>query len=248
MEAANSSAGDGDEHHREYGVALIFRTESVPHLRKVGLADIEHDQDSDCHEEQSEGEERIDTTDDLVDREHSSQDIVYEDDCNPEIDVHRGGGHTCQELSWTGHEDRADKNHQDDGEGAGYFLSAGAEIASDELREALATISQRECPGEEVVDGSGEDCAEDNPEVGCGAELCSHDGSEDGTETGDVEELNHEDFPRGKGDVVDSVSHCQGRCLACGVGTEKCVDVSAVDQIADYEDQQCNCKCDHTLK
>ena len=49
------------------------------------------------------------------------------------------------------------------------------------------------------MDGTGEDTAEDDPKVGNGAEQRAAQGTEDGAGTGDVQQLNQENFQVGMG-------------------------------------------------
>ena len=58
---------------------------------------------------------------------------------------------------------------------------------------------------QEIVGSTGKDTAKDNPQVGHRAELGTHDSSEDGACTGNIQKLNHEHLPRRKHDVVKTV-------------------------------------------
>lgn len=49
MEAADSSTGDGNEHHRENRILLVLGTEPVPHLRQIRALHVKHHQDTDRH-------------------------------------------------------------------------------------------------------------------------------------------------------------------------------------------------------
>ena len=61
-------------------------------------------------------------------------------------------------------------------------------------RRAVVTQAYETC--DEVVHSAGEDAAKDNPNERCRAELRTHDGTADGTDAGDVQELDEEDAPR----------------------------------------------------
>ena len=100
-----------------------------------------------------------------------------------------------QDLGRTVDEDRADHEQQHDAEDEHQPPGTVAHVLADDFRTAGAVMAHREHADEIVVDGPREDAPEDNPEVGRGAELGTHDGSEDGARAGNVEKLDHEDLP-----------------------------------------------------
>ena len=75
-----------------------------------------------------------------------------------------------------------------------------------------------------VVDGTGENIAQHDPqERGC-AELRAHDGTDDGTDACDVQELNQENPPGLHRHIVDAVSHGGGWGGALRVYAEDLLD------------------------
>ena len=61
---------------------------------------------------------------------------------------------------------------------------------------------------------TGEYGSQDNPKIGCSSELRAHDRTENGAESGDIQELNHKDLPCRKRDIIHTVGFCERRCLA----------------------------------
>ena len=85
--------------------------------------------------------------------------------------------------------------------------------------------------------GTGKNAAKDYPEITCGAELRSHDGSEDGAGSGYVEELDHVNLPGGEGNVVHAVCFGYSRSLAGRVRAEDPVYQCSVKNISKHKGQ-----------
>ena len=212
--------------------------EIAPYLRQGGLLDEQAHHEGHGHEEHGESEDGVELADNLVDGQQGGDDVVGEDEAHPtycgpaEVFEHEGGAID---------EDDADHHEQEDGEDEHHALGGGAQVGAYELGEVGAIVAYGEHAGEIVVDGAGEDAAEDNPKVGYGTIPCSHDGSKDGACARNVEELNHEDFPGGHDDVVDTVgmSHGRGRTV---VRREDTLHELAIEQVAYNKRDERECK------
>ena len=55
------------------------------------------------------------------------------------------------------------------------------------------------------MDSSGKDRPQDNPQERSRTELCAHNSTEDRTKAGNVQKLNHKNFPGRHRNVIDSV-------------------------------------------
>ena len=88
------------------------------------------------------------------------------------------------------------------------------------------------------MDGTGEDAAQDDPQIGGRAEFRAHDGPEDGAGACNVQELDHEDFPGWHRDEIHSVGLGNGRGLPGGIGSEYAFDEGPVEEIAENESGQ----------
>ncbi len=242
VEAGNGTAGDRDAHHREYrGVfARGMATEetfgeSVGDLHAV-YYHIAHDAHG--HEEESEAEERVEVADQFVDGEEGGQDVIEEDAGCPErgVEVLRGEG--AEEVGRSADED-GDHHHEEHAcEDAHHDLDLLAELRTDDFGERFAAEPQGDHARHEVVDGSGEDSAEHNPEERGGAVHNAHYSAEDRADAGDVEKLDKVDFPGRHRHIVDAVGHCRGRRGAIGVGLEDSFHETAIDEVARYESYQ----------
>ena len=90
METRNSTTSNGDKEGWEDGIGpllwlclLTHIVEVRPQLRQMRHLDEQHNHQRCSHEKQREGKQRIYLTDDLVDGQHSGNDIVDEDDAYP---------------------------------------------------------------------------------------------------------------------------------------------------------------------
>ena len=88
-----------------------------------------------------------------------------------------------------------------------------------------------------IVHRSGEDAAENYPQVGRRTELGAHYRAEYRAGAGDVEELDHEDLPTRKHYVVNAVGHAHGRRRTV-VRSEDALHNAAVDKVAHDEGHQ----------
>ena len=86
MEARNGTTSDTDEHDwedRQIGSLRVRISQAIGQLRQGWRLHIEHHQDTDSHEYQRNGKYRIDLAYHLVNRQKGGQNIIGEDDENP---------------------------------------------------------------------------------------------------------------------------------------------------------------------
>ena len=65
------------------------------------------------------------------------------------------------------------------------------------------------------MDSTGENTAEDNPQISYRTELGTHNSTKDGACTRNVQKLNHENLPTGKDNKVNAIGlcHCRGHTV-----------------------------------
>ena len=104
MKTRDGTTGDRDKQGREYlilkqvGVCLLSQVTCVrPEFRQRRPIQEEPYHQSTCHKQQREGEQRIDLTDDLVNRQHRGDDIIAKDDRHPHQGITTDG---MQDLCW----------------------------------------------------------------------------------------------------------------------------------------------------
>ena len=112
----------------------------------------------------------------------------------------------------------------------------------------MVNVAERDHAGEIVVDGTSEDATQHDPKEGSCAELSAHDGTDDGTYTSNVQELNQEDTPRLHRHVVDTIGHSDGRGGALRVDAEDLLDKLSVYKIAENEDGQSDKESNHNTR
>ena len=154
---------------------------------------------SSCHEKQGYGKERIYLADNLIDRQHGGKDVVAENDECPHLGV---ATHGVQDFSRRIDKHRAHHDQQQNREDQHHGFGRIAQVFADKRRKSGTLITHGEHAHEIIVNGTGKDTTQHNPQIGHRTELGTHDGTKDRTGTGNVQELNHKDFPVGKDNVV----------------------------------------------
>ena len=85
MKTRDGSTGDADEHEREDGQSRGMRiSQPIGQLRQVWAMYEQHYQDSNRHEYQSDGKERIDLAYNFIDGKQRSENIIEKNDDDPE--------------------------------------------------------------------------------------------------------------------------------------------------------------------
>ena len=195
METTNGPTSNGNKHHREDRICFILGSEAIPHFRQIRILHIKHHQDTHRHKEQGNGKERINLTDNLVHRHQGCQYIIQEDNDNPEISIHPFRSHTGNKFRRSTYEHGTYKNHQNHSENGHHLLGPHPQITTNQFRQTFTSMANRQSAREEIVYRSGKDRSQDNPQIRGRTELRPHNGTENRAETGNVQELNHKDFP-----------------------------------------------------
>ena len=88
--------------------------------------------------------------------------------------------------------------------------------------------------------GTHEDSAQSNPQKGHGAETGTHNGTEDGAYTRNVEKLNKEGAPARHGDIINPVvERSRGdRCLL--VNLANTVEIGSIEEVGSNECNKTN--------
>ena len=210
----------------------------MPQLRhRVGVYE-QHHHDSHGHEEQREAEHGVQLADELVDGQKRGSHVVDEDEDDPEEARHAVGGYLGQQVGRVIDEHGSYEYHQQQGEDAHGELDTSTELAAHDLGQRGSAHAQRHHARHEVVDGSGEDGAENYPQERRRSVHDAHDGAEDGPQTGNVEKLYEENLPGGELDVVYAVGHGLDGRIAGGVYADHLGGKLAVNEIACYEQCQ----------
>ena len=139
-----------------------------------------------------------------------------------------------QNLCRTIHEHRAEHDEQEHGEHQQHLRCGSAEIAPNEFGQVATAVAHREHAHEVVVNGSGEDAAEDYPEICRGSKLGAHDCTEDRSGASDVEELYHEHLPIRHRDIVQTIGLRHGWRNTV-VGCEDALHEASVDKVAQHK-------------
>ena len=193
---------------------------------------------TDCHEDQADPEDRIDLTDDLVDGNECCDEIIGQDDRQPDGRGGQGAAHTFfrQELDQKACradcKDCADHDQQDHGKDTHDVFHRRAEVGAGDLGNRGASVSLRQHTGEIVVHTACKDGAEGDPQKDDRAPQSALHGTEDRSQSGDVQQLDQEQLPLGHDDKVHAVIDGHSRSLPVIRG-KGAFDYLAVGKIAD---------------
>ena len=246
METTNSTTGYGDEERREQGLfqsqtlsAPVSQT--VPHLGQDGMLQYKHDAQSYNHEEHGQGKEGIDTTYDFVNGHHRCGDVVGKNDEHPH---HAFAPDATQNNGWAINKERSHKHHHKHGKKNEGFTCSTAQIATSQFGQPLPVVTQREHTAYVIMNCSPEDASKHYPQVGRWTKPHAHDSTEDGTCACNVQELNHEDSPPWKHNIVYAISLSDG-CRLTVVGTKYAFYHTTVNHVTQHQGYETNQECYH---
>ncbi len=107
-------------------------------------------------------------------------------------------------------------------------------------------MAQGQHPGQVIVYRTGKDTTQHDPQERGGSELRPHNGAEDRSQSGDVQKLDHKDFPGRHRDIIHAVLMCVGRSLPFGIYAENTFNECTVDEITYDECNKATNKSNHT--
>ena len=218
-------------------------TEVAPDLGNgVGGVGKNADGHADCHDDQADAEQGIDLADDLINGKERRDEIVEQNDDQPE--QRRGNDARMAALLEQRHDQAggadgkhgADHDQKNDAEHAHDVLHRAAEVNAGDLGDGRAFVTLAHHTGEIVVDRTGEDGAEGDPQENDGAPQSALKRAEDRAKAGNVQKLDHKELPFRQDNIVHTVVDLDGRGLTV-IRPEGVFDDLTVDKIA--ADQQC---------
>ena len=117
--------------------------------------------DADSHDDEADTENRIETCNDLIDREHGSQEVVGKNDDEPWENF--PAGQFCQEHCRACHEYGADEDKKNDREDTHDVQHGAAHLVANDFRNTVSVFTDGHHAGEVVMYAAGENGTEDNP-------------------------------------------------------------------------------------
>ena len=230
METTDGTTCDGYEETRENCLSLnSYRwphvLQAIPKLRYMRPFDQESYHQGEGHEQERKCENRIYPAYNLVNGQKSGYDVVDEHHDDPEHDgkqipVIADGGDVSQDDCRRIDKDGSYEEQKDEGEDQHDLLCGFPKIRSDQFRESGPVMAKGNHSRKIIMDSSRENAAEDYPQISRRPEFGTHDGPEDRTCPGDVEELDHIDLPQRHGDKIHPVRMHHGRCRPRRFGRE----------------------------
>ena len=250
MEAGDGPAGHGDEHEApDGGAGGVHVVQVIPQLGDdvVGVGNHAEGH-AHGHNDQADAEHGVDLADDLVHRDEGGDEVVDQDENEPEHLVGQdAAGVLAQQLEQAGGAHGKDGAHHDEQHHAEHphdVLHAAAQVDTGDLRDGRTLVTLREHPGEVVVDAAGEDGAEGDPQEDAGAPQGAGQCAEDGAQAGDIQQLDQEQLPLGHDHVVHPVVDADGGGLPV-IRAEGAVNHFAVDKVAGNQQGQTHKKTYH---
>ena len=248
VEAGDSAAGHGQEHEGpDVGALGMVVAEVVPQLGHLVITGEQQNAgNTEGHEQQAEAEDRIDLADHSIDGNEGSDEVVDDDDPQPEVGIQVLGSQHSQQAGGTLGEDDTDHNQQDHGEDAHDGQHGLAQVDTGDLRDGCTFVAHGNHAGKVVVNTTGKDGTEDDPKINNGSEQSTVQSAEDGAQTGNVQQLDQEDSPALHGDEVNTVidGDCRGFTV---VRSEDFIHILAVEDKANQQDGDCNDESKHNV-
>ena len=216
METGNDSAGNGHEEQgddRRMFAAEFCRLKCFRFLKQCRIVEAQpqqHDQDSSRTHQQHRGKEGIDRADDLIHGEECGNHVVHKNRSHTDPEVVVSGQQTVTEIGGNVDKHCYDQQKQNDhkpGEDAGISFT---EIVMDDLGQVCAFVPQGHHPCQKVVGCTGDHAADRDDQENDLAELDTEDDPDHGTDTGDVQQLDHHVFPFGQDHIVHAVRFGNG--------------------------------------
>ncbi len=216
----------------------------------IGI-DENADRNAERHDDQADAEQGVDLADDLIDGNEGRDEIVDENDDEPE----QGGSDNAvmpavleernDQARRTHGKHGTDHNEQHHAEHAHDILHCAAEVNARDLGDGRAFVSLAHHAGEVIVDSAGKDGTEGDPQEHDGSPQSALQRAEDGTEARDIQKLDHKQLPLRQDDIVHAVVDLDSRSLtvvrAEGVFHDLAVDQIAADQQSKTDQEAKHC-------
>ena len=243
MEAGDRAAGDGDEHEAPDRSALRVEVgEVVPDLGDLIALGEDTQSHAERHNDQADTEQGVNLTDDLVDGQERCDEVVDQDQDQPEqLAGHNAGAAAVgeQQLDEAGGADSehgADHHEQHHAEHAHDVLHCAAEVDTGDLGDGSAFVTLAHHTGEIVVNRTGKNRTKGDPQEHDGTPQSTLQGTEDGAEARDVQKLDHKQLPLRQNHIVHAIVDLDSRRFTV-VRAEGLFDDATVNEVA--ADQQC---------
>ena len=247
VEATDDAASNRYEEHRDDRLARWMLVE-VAHdiveaefIEDVQVRDDAHE-NSEGGENQESTENRVDATDNLVDREEGTYEVVGKNagDRDPEqcrrnmaTDENRCIYESCRSRGEHGaneNERYRDKRHHE-------LCRTLAQELTGKRRNVVAVIAHADHAAEVVVHGTAEDISERKQDEHDGAKLDAENHADHRADACNVQKLNENVFPVRHRDAVNAIRVCECRSLAV-IRSEHAFNELAVGEIS--KDEDCN--------
>ena len=195
------------------------------------------------HDDQADAEHGVDLADDGINGDKGCDEVVDQDDDQPEQGGGQHTGHTAVLAQGNDQAGRADCEHgtnhdqQHDREHTHDVLHDRSEVLAGDLSDGSTLVALAHHTGEVVMHATCKDGAEGDPQEHHGAPQSTLQCTEDGTQTCNVQQLDQEQLPLGHHNVVNTIVDAHSRRFTV-VRAERVVNDLAIDKVADDQERQ----------
>ena len=245
VEAGDSTTGNGDEHEApDGGVGGVHIAEVCPDLGDgVGGVGEDTKDNAHSHDDQADAEQGVDLTDDGINGDKGCDEVVHQNDDQPEQSGGQQTGHTAvlaqgnDQACGADCEHGTDHDQQHHREHTHDVLHHGAQITAGDLSDGSAVVALAHHAGEVVMYAAGKDGAEGDPQEHHGTPQSTLQCTKDGAQTCNVQQLDEEQLPLGHHNVVNAIVDAHSRSFAV-VRSERVVHDLTIDKVADDKERQ----------
>ena len=192
--------------------------EVSPDLRGVESVDRDTKADTYRHDDQDNTEDRIDLADDLIDGDKGRDEVVDQDDCQPGRGLREHAGYALlseqldQKASRSDCEHGTNHDQKDNREYTHDVVHDRPKVNTGNLGDRCAVVSLGQHAGEIVMNGTGKNSTECDPQEHDRSPQSTLHGTEDRAEAGDVQQLYQEQLPCGHDNIVNAIidRDCRG--------------------------------------
>ncbi len=125
------------------------------------------------------------------------------------------------------------------------MLKAIAKLDTDHVGNTFAVMANRQHAGKVIMHRTGKNRTDDNPHQGRRAVQGTEDRTEDGTDPGDIEQVDEEGLLWRDFHIIDAISQSPSRCRPMGVGVENSIDKTSVNGVTKKQGKNTTKKIQH---
>ena len=257
MESGKDTAGYGNKEYRDKVIRFKIITvrnqcavPTIPQFDQRIAMDKQSHKNANCRKQQNSSKYRVNPTDDLIDWEYRSHQIIHKDYT---IDHPGGNGsrfaveaeHLCRRnVARCIDKHRSYQEKQKAAENLVKSIDAFVAVPADHIRHLGSAVTQADHSGKIVVHGAADDVSDRNRNKGDRSKQNSLDRSKDRSGSGNIQQVDQTVLPFPHRHIIHTVLLRISRCLSV-VRFEYMLTESSIQHRADKQNHKSNNKSDH---